>query len=257
LKLDLTITRWDCWAPGCEDAAAWCKWSQGQVAPSGEGQPDLPHIKPMLRRRLSPLARAAFHAADSCMGQIDNPACVFSSTYGQPEQTLQLLQTLAREEPLSPTAFSLSVHNAVAGLFSIIHKLTGPSLTVSAGSEGIGAAFLEAAGLLAEGESNVLVVCFEAALPEVQRPFEENPPTIMAACYLVTATTSGSTALQLQRTPVLRTSRTSKAAPFWQQTRDLIGFLESGAETLEIPCRRCTWLWSRPLACTSARKRAT
>ena len=188
------------------------------------------------------------------MGQIDNPACVFSSTYGQPEQTLQLLQTLAREEPLSPTAFSLSVHNAVAGLFSIIHKLTGPSLTVSAGSEGIGAAFLEAAGLLAEGESNVLVVCFEAALPEVQRPFEENPPTIMAACYLVTADTSDAMALQLQRTPERHTSRTSKAAPFWQQSRDLISFLESGAEILEIPCQRCTWLWSRPLA--SARERA-
>lgn len=198
----------------------------------------------MQRRRLSPVARAAFQAADSCMAGIENPTCVFASTYGQPEQSYKLLHALASQEPVSPAAFSLSVHNAVAGLFSIIHNLTGTSLTICAGAEGIGAAFMEAVGLLNEGATeNVLLICFEAPLPNPQKPYEVNPPTHMAACYLVTRAQGGA-ALALERIPG-RVPENVQATPFWQQMRDLIAFLESGEASLEIPCHRSTWRWSR------------
>ncbi len=182
------------------------------------------------------------------MAGIENPTCVFASTYGQSEQSFKLLQALALQEPVSPAAFSLSVHNAVAGLFSIIHNLTGTSLTICAGAEGIGAAFMEAVGLLNEGETeNVLLICFEAPLPDAQKPYEVNPPTHMAACYLVTRSKSGA-GLSLERVPNRVPGRVSgnfQASPFWQQMRDLIAFLESGQASLEIPCQRCTWRWNR------------
>ena len=178
------------------------------------------------------------------MAGIENPTCVFASTYGQPEQSFKLLQALASQEPLSPAAFSLSVHNAVAGLFSIIHNLTGTSLTICAGADGIGAAFVEAAGLLNERQTeNVLLICFEAPLPDAQRPYEVNPPTHMAACYLVTRAQGGA-ALALERVPE-RVPENVQATPFWQQMRDLIAFLESGESSLEVACHRCTWRWRR------------
>ena len=212
------------------------------------------HIKPMQRRRLSPVARAAFQAADSCLDGVEDPTCIFISTYGQPEQSLKLLRSLALDEPVSPAAFSLSVHNAVAGLFSIIHNLTGTSLTMCAGFEGIAAAFTEAAGILHQGQTdNVLLVCFEAPLPEAQQPFEVNPPACMAACYLVTRAQRGTT-LALERIPTMLPDTSSDTpsqhtpshhTPLWQQMRDLIAFLESDDAALDIVCRQSTWRWSR------------
>ncbi len=243
VNVDIQISCWDCWAPGSENPAQWLRWSEGGAAPAGEGKPDLPDIKPMQRRRLSPVARAAFHAAGNCLSGIERPASVFTSTYGQPAQTLKLMESIARREAVSPAGFSLSVHNSIAGLFSIIHGLTGPSITISAGAEGISTSFLEAAGLLAEGAAHdVLVVCFEEVLPAAFRPFEENPPAIMATCALVSREADNSEHLRLER---LDSAQEHKADPFWLQMRNVIAFLESEAESLSLPCRSSTWRWSR------------
>ena len=49
---------------------------------------------------------------------------VFISRHGETPRTLDILSDLASEQPLSPTQFSLSVHNAVIGLWSILRNET-------------------------------------------------------------------------------------------------------------------------------------
>ena len=103
-------------------------------------------------------------------------------------------------------------------------------------------AFVEAAGLIGTGEAgNVLLTCFEAPLPEAQQPFEANPPTAMAASFLVSKHAPGA-GLTLERHPE---PNEAHATPFWRQMRDLLAFLESGDADLEIPCHGCTWHWRR------------
>jgi hypothetical protein len=193
----------------------------------------------MQRRRLTPVARAAFAATAGLTFDPQATATVFISTYGQPVQSLKLLETLADEASVSPAAFSLSVHNAVAGLYSIVHGVTGPSLTLGAGAEGLAAAFSEAAGLLDEqSAAQVLIVGFEDALPEAQRPYETSPPGPIGAAFLVCRT--GGLPVTL-----VRAAATGTALPFWEQLRELICWLEGDAPELALPNPGAVWTYQR------------
>ncbi len=52
---------------------------------------------------------------------------IFTSQHGELKTTLELLVSCAKGEPLSPTAFSQSVHNTASGLFTITTKRETPS----------------------------------------------------------------------------------------------------------------------------------
>jgi hypothetical protein len=76
----------------------------------------------MLRRRAGFLSKMALEVAYQCLGeQIDVPT-VFCSRHGEAARSVDLLLDLAKGEPLSPTSFGLSVHNATGGLFSIARR---------------------------------------------------------------------------------------------------------------------------------------
>jgi len=52
---------------------------------------------------------------------------------------------------LSPTLFSLSVHNSVAGLFSIARGDRGAATAMAAGLDSLGLSILEGANMIAGG----------------------------------------------------------------------------------------------------------
>ena len=60
---------------------------------------------------------------------------------------------MQKGEEVSPTAFSLSVHNAIAGLFSIAYGCHQEITVIAPGQDGIAPAFIEALGLLQEHHS--------------------------------------------------------------------------------------------------------
>ncbi len=72
----------------------------------------------MQSRRLSPLAGAvsavAWHSRQQCG---DMPAVYFSN-HGESQYYFEMLQGIAQGDDVSPSRFSLSVHNAIAGLSS-------------------------------------------------------------------------------------------------------------------------------------------
>ena len=78
-------------------------------------------------------------------------------------------------QPLSPAGFGLSVHNAVSALYSIAQGHTGNTVVVAGGRASVAAALTEAAALLADGAPEVLVVYYEAPLPEAYARFEDEP----------------------------------------------------------------------------------
>ncbi|WP_414445567.1 beta-ketoacyl synthase chain length factor [Burkholderia sp. 22PA0106] len=105
---------------------------------------DVRFIEPMMRRRLSGLSRLALQAADNCAGDRAALRMVFASRHGELTRTTALLDAIASGEPVSPTAFGLSVLNAASGMFGIVRRDRSAATALSSGNETLGYALLEA-----------------------------------------------------------------------------------------------------------------
>jgi hypothetical protein len=128
------------------------------------------YLPSLLRRRLDRSGRMALSTVWPCAEGRDSVPCVFASRHGVLERTLELLTALAREETLSPTSFSLSVHNGNAGLFSIARGDRAAATAIAAGRDSLGMSLLEGANLIAEGADEVLVCYVDDKAPAPYEP---------------------------------------------------------------------------------------
>ncbi|WP_262500938.1 beta-ketoacyl synthase chain length factor [Pseudohalioglobus sediminis] len=146
-------------------------------------KPSLKSIPPIQRRRLGKLARVVFHVLEEAMGDISDQVVIFSSRMGEIQRTQSILEAIASQHAVSPADFSLSVHNAIAGQWSLIHKVRQPLLALAPGNGGPVPALLEAYAHLISGETDrIAVVCFEENYPEFYQPYIHGPqaPTALA-----------------------------------------------------------------------------
>ncbi|HLD68629.1 MAG TPA: beta-ketoacyl synthase chain length factor [Pseudomonas sp.] len=175
--IQFNIDQWRAWAPGIESVEDWARWSaMPWQPPQSEAQPDVSFLPALQRRRLGRLARMAFSVAwPLAEGQPPLPL-VFASRHGETPRTLALLGDLARQEPLSPTQFSLSVHNAIIGLWSILRGDTSEMTALAAEGDGLEHGLLEAALLLADGAPAVLLVVAEDMPPAAYAPWIDDVP---------------------------------------------------------------------------------
>ena len=119
----------------------------------------------MLRRRASPAGKMALETAYQCLpAQSDTPV-IFASRHGECSRSVDLLMELANNAALSPASFSLSVHNANAGLLSIARGDRGNNIAIAAGPSTVEHALIEACGLLADGAPQVLLVMSDSPPP--------------------------------------------------------------------------------------------
>jgi hypothetical protein len=131
------------------------RWSATAAAATA----DISFIEPIVRRRLSSLSRSALKVAHDCVAERDPVRVVFASRHGELRRTTDILRAISTGEPVSPTAFSLSVLNAMTGIFGIARGDRSPASAISAGAQTLGFALLEAhAQLEADPSSPVLLV---------------------------------------------------------------------------------------------------
>jgi len=173
LQVRLPIVRWSAWPPS----------QAGESAHSA--LPELKGVDPMLRRRLGPLAKTLLHVAGECAAGLSGVRLVLASQHGELSYTLAMLRSLAASEPVSPTLFSLSVHNAPAGIFSILRGERAPSTAIAAGEETLGHALLEAYCQLEDGEEPVLMAYGDAPLPGEYRAYAERSAPRRAIAVLL------------------------------------------------------------------------
>ncbi len=230
------ISDWRAWAPGLGDQDAWRQWCAAPWRPADDGsQPDASFLPAMQRRRLSRLARMTFQVAWPLADAHGDPLpLIFASRHGETPRTLAILQELARGEPLSPTQFSLSVHNAIIGQWSILRGDHSEMNALATGRDGLEHAVLEACTLLAEGASGVLVVIAEEAPPTLYAPQIDDVPFPYAVGLLLTP--GGSHGLSGVPAP-------AEAAPSaWPHALELLRLLEApGALHLAYAGR--AWHW--------------
>ncbi len=144
----------------------------------------------MMRRRIDRLGRMACQVAYWCHEPREGVPLVFASRYGDAARSLALLGDLADGQPLSPTGFGLSVHNAVAALYSMARGDTANAVVVAGGRATVAAALTEAAGLLADGAPEVLVVYYESPLPADYACFHDEAALDYAWAWRVAAVDS-------------------------------------------------------------------
>jgi len=106
---------------------------------------------------------------------------VFSSSGGDGDNCHAICEALAGSERLiSPTRFHNSVHNAVAGYWSIAYGCAEASVTVCAFDASFAAGLLEASSQVAHNGSPVLLLAYDVDYPSPL--FEQRP--IADACGL-------------------------------------------------------------------------
>ncbi|CAB5697265.1 beta-ketoacyl synthase chain length factor [Aeromonas sp. s3] len=165
-------------SPGLADEDAWQAWAQQGRWPVDPPFPVTPLLPMMMARRLSQGARLAVQVGLSLLARHQVDSAIFVSRHGELARSMALLQALADGQALSPTDFSMSVHNTAAGLCSIQGKAAIPMSSLAAGENSLMAGLTEAVGALQAGARKVLLVAFEGPVPEFHRPWlaEEAPP---------------------------------------------------------------------------------
>lgn len=173
--------------------AKWIAWDSGSKSGAA---PDLGFIEPLLRRRLSPLARAALHVANACCDGYQSVRFVYASRHGELGRTVELLRNLVHNEPLSPTTFSLSVLNSAAGVFAIARSDHAPATAIAAGRESFGFGLLEAyTRHRLDPATPVLYVYADAPAPDPIGSQPGDPGGILAVAMLIDSASSGGLAV--------------------------------------------------------------
>ena len=196
--LCFTLQHWCLWQS--EETHLGDHWPGGEVLPYNGGSADVGFLPMMQSRRLSPLARAACAVANHCRQKSGDMPSVFFSSHGESQYYLEMLDGIAAREDVSPSRFSLCVHNAIAGLSSFHSTSFQPYVSLSGGTEGMFAAFLEAAGMLLE-VPKVLVVWYEQPLPEAYRAYLATSETTWALAMVLSRAGNPGHQLRLVRGP--------------------------------------------------------
>jgi len=167
---------------------------------TASGPPDAGFIEPLLRRRLSALGRGMLHCAGRVAGDVPGLRTVFASRHGEPSRTMPMLEDLAKGLDISPTQFSMNVHNAVAGIWSISRQDRSACTALGAGPETFAWGLLEAYSLhRAHGDAPVLFVYGDDRLPGVLAEFEPAQAPLHALALLIAA--PGTRQLRVSRDP--------------------------------------------------------
>jgi hypothetical protein len=237
------------------EVSHWATWPDdlAGLPPAGNGVdtplPTLAAMPPMMRRRVEPLGRMALHVAYACQGEDAALPVIFASRYGDVPRSIALLRQLVDGQTPSPTAFSLSVHNAIGALWSIAGGHTAPYTAIAAGDETVEAAFTEALGLLADGAAAVMVICYDEPLPAPYDVYAGHPDLPHAwACRLRLTDGPGISLASRQADPgEASAGATGTAGPASDRPADrrVLAFLRSDAAALDHRAGARLWQWRR------------
>ncbi|ABO25375.1 beta-ketoacyl synthase chain length factor [Shewanella loihica] len=181
MRLHFHIHSAGAWSPLYQCLSDWQTWP---TPPADAEQlalaaPALKQVPAMQRRRFSKLTKMLLDVAFQC----DAPAqcrTIFASRHGELNRTVDLLQDIVRQQPISPIGFSQSVHNTASGIFSILTDNRAPSTSIAAGEATLIQALVEAYGQLAEDNAPLLLVFGDEPVSDIYKEFTQEPELPLA-----------------------------------------------------------------------------
>lgn len=233
-ELSFNLKHWCVWQSA--ESTIDCCWPGGAVLPYNQGNADVGFLPMMQRRRLSPLAKAACAVAWNCRAAAGEMPGIFYSAHGESSYYFDMLEDMSAGEAVSPSRFSLCVHNAIAGQFSLYSENPLPYIALAGGSDGLFAGFLEAAGLLLD-VPQVMLVCYEQPLPAIYHPYVESSPHTWALAMVLSTLDDSALKLRLRRQALAGIANSTHAEA------GLIQAILSGQPSGECRYQRACWQW--------------
>lgn len=242
MEFSFCVREWAAWAPGLDDQAHWHAWAAAPALPGGSQTASLASVPALQRRRLSRLGRAVLQVTTQAQGSRPDMPMVFASRYGDVDRALAAIDALEDGEPLSPTVFAGSVHNAIGAMHSILGGHRQNLVCVAAGATSAAAGMVEAAALLADGAEEVLLACYDEPLPPAYAVFADEPQALYAWAWRVSVPCTAAPTLRLARGPAAAGAVEGAALPaglgvlHWLLTEQPGLVQRDGA---------LAWVWSR------------
>ena len=166
-QFSFSIKQWKIVCDKSLSEADWLKGSAHWLANRENFEdftPKLAFLPVLKRRRLSHSARLFFEAAWDLVTENPDIPVVYASANSEMERNFALWHSLLREGDVSPTSFSLSVHNALVGQWSELRQVKSETTSLMANGGNLEIALLEAYLQLNEGIEQVLVIIAETPL---------------------------------------------------------------------------------------------
>lgn len=236
-SINFNIDNWLALSPGLLTTENWIEWSKNAYQwPTDLTPVPATLIKPMARRRMSSLSKLAMQTALQISVEESIDYIIFSSRHGELTRTVKLIEDIMSGEDASPMAFSQSVHNTAAGLFTISTGRATPVTSIAAVESTAHHAFIEASIYLQENpEHHVLVVDFDEPLPNPYQQYEKQNYQGVAFAALLSA------GEQYQLSWCQSTTKSGAVMP---QTFSIIDYLLNKKEKIEIVDNRRCWKWT-------------
>ena len=240
--LRFAVRAWSAWAPQRQTSAAWRAWARTTEMATSEADAGRIAVPLMLRRRSTSLGRKMIASALACGETALTGRYVLASRHGEFSRGLDILKSLAAHELPSPAEFSMSVHNALAGLLSIHLGNTRGHTALAAGLDTFGFGLIEAAAQLVEQPAEPVLLFFgDEPLPGEYNVFGEDDVDLpLAVALALRAPAAGDDGILFDAVPRSAGARPSTAAPM-----DFLRFLLSGAQSAVSEGARMTWSWRR------------
>lgn len=240
MNLAFNLIDWQARAPGLSDAAAWLEWARNVAAidPTAP-QAKLTTLPMMTARRLSSGSKLAVECGLSMLQRHEIDAVLYTSRHGELERNYRILEALAKEQPVSPTDFALSVHNSAVGNLTIVAQQPVVTSSLSAGKDTFQQGLYEVISLFQAGYKRVLLVDFDGAVPAFYHP--DLPAQMPVWAYATAFVLEAGDALTC--TPHAGGSAEESDLP--QSLAFLRHYLQ-GESQFALEGEVARWCWSRP-----------
>ncbi len=113
----------------------------------------------LIRRRLSRSSKILINLAHKC--EFTSGVMVYGSAYGELIDTVKILESIRKNESVSPTSFQNSVYNTAASYHSLVQGNKAEILTLSCG-DNTSYSVMQQGALSLLKEDEVFVCCVEA-----------------------------------------------------------------------------------------------
>ncbi|MCG9697826.1 beta-ketoacyl synthase chain length factor [Shewanella sp. Isolate11] len=186
MQLNFGIRTSGAWSPYFQQMTDWQQWPTPPLSDDSlpTAAPKLPQVPAMQRRRYSKLTKMLLDVAFQCNAPA-NCRTIFASRHGELNRTVELLQDIVQQQPISPIGFSQSVHNTASGIFSILTGNCSASTSIAAAEQTLEQALIEAYGQLHEDESELLLVYGDEPVADIYQEFTDEPELPLALAFLL------------------------------------------------------------------------
>lgn len=247
--LSLRVRALAAWAPGIDGEDDWREWSRAPRAIAADAAPEARFLPPLLRRRCTPLSKAMLHVAYAACPEAERGAVrtVFASRHGEIRESFPLFELVVSGQPLSPTRFTHTVHNAQAALFSIAAGNRCASSAIAGEHDSFGAGIVESlCHLEREPGRPTLLVVGDAPVADFVHGRTGEPPWSFALALLLAADGEGpGFGYELVPRDERALAERTGPEPLWPQALDFVRWWYGAAPSLELEAPRSRHRFTR------------